>query len=166
MEAFKQYLVPYFISNILFLLAISAAFKKPMWARIFLAALFLWASYINSKTVIISPEIYLDYARLTPVPFYREFILGYFSRHIAQCILFVAAGEFLIFLGLLLNNRWVKLACIGGIIFGLAIAPLGIGSAFPATVSMAIAFFILNKKYVRGYIWGKGQFKSVYKQVS
>jgi hypothetical protein len=165
MDALKQNLIPYIISNIIFLLTIVAALKKPMWARIFLAGLFLWASYINSKSVIISPEIYLDYARLTPVPFYSEFINGYFSRHITECILFVAAGEFLIFLGLLLHNRWVKLACIGGIIFGLAIAPLGVGSAFPATVLMAIAFLILYKNYVHGYIWKKGQYKAAYKQI-
>lgn len=132
-----------------------------MWARVFLAILFLWAAYINSRSAFISPEIYLDYARLTPVPFYREFILGYFSIHIIQMVLLVAIGEFFIFLGLLLNNGWVKAACIGGIIFGLAITPLGVGSAFPATLSMAIAFLILLKKYEHDFIWNWGQYKNL-----
>jgi len=62
-------------------------------------------------------------------------------------------GQLLIALGLILNKTWTKIACIGGIIFGLAIAPLGVGSAFPATVSMAVAFFILFKKYEHDFIW-------------
>jgi hypothetical protein len=66
--------------------------------------------------------------------------------HVMQVVLLVAVGEFFIFLGLLLNNVWVKVACIGGIIFGLAITPLGVVSAFPSTLFMAIAFLILLKK--------------------
>src|SRR6266511_3228644 len=53
----------------------------------------------------------------------------------------------------------VKLACIGGIIFCLAIAPLGVGSAFPATVSMAIAFYILLIRYEHDFIWKWKQYQ-------
>ena len=64
----------------------------------------------------------------------------------------------MIALGLILNKIWVKLACIGGILFGLAIAPLGVGFGFPATVFMAIAFFILLKKQDHDFIWKLKQY--------
>jgi hypothetical protein len=159
MDTLKQYLVPYIISNIVFALSIAAALKKPIWTRIFLAGFFLWASYINLSSAIKSPEIYLAYGKLSFVPLYKNFIYGFFSRHINQFILPIAVGQFFIFLGLLLNKKCTKLACIGGIVFGMAIAPLGVGSAFPATVSMAIAFYILLRKYEHDYIWKWKQYR-------
>jgi hypothetical protein len=159
MDALKQYLVPYIISNILFVLCLIAAVKKPMWARIFLATVFLWAAYTNFKTALSSPEVYLDYEKFTPVPFYREFINGIFSQHIKPFVFLIAMGEFFICIGLLLKNGLVKMSCLGGILFGLAISPLGIGSAFPATVLMALAFGILLKKERHDYIWKWRQYE-------
>ena len=159
MEALKEWLWPYIISNIVFGLTIVFAFQKPMLARIFLAGFFLWASYFNSTSALNSPEIYLDYARPDALPAYSNFINGFFSRHITPFVCAIAAGQFLIFAGLVLNKRLTKLACLGGIIFGLAIAPLAVGSAFPSTVSMAIAFYILLKKYDHDFIWNFKQYR-------
>lgn len=129
-----------------------------MWARIFLAAFFLWAAYFNSTTAIQSPEIYLNYATLNALPAYSRFINGFFSEHITVMVFAIAIGQFLIALGLILNKFWVRLACSGGIIFGLAIAPLGVGSGFPSTVCMAIAFFILLIKPTHDFIWKLRQY--------
>ena len=159
MEALKEWLIPYIISNIIFGLSIIAALKKPMWARIFFAGFFLWACYFNSTSAINSPGIYLTYAKLDALPVYSNFIYGFFSQHITPIVFSIAVGQFLIALGLVLNKTWTKLACIGGIIFGLAIAPLGVGSAFPSTVSMAVAFLILHKKYEHDFIWKLNQYR-------
>lgn len=159
MEALKQWLIPYLISNIVFGLTIIGAIKKPMWTRIFLAGFFLWASYFNSTHAILSPQIYLIYATLDALPFYSNFINGFFSHYITPFVFTIAVGQFLIFFGLLLNKTWVKLSCIGGIIFGLAIAPLGVGSAFPTTISMAIAFYILLIRYEHDFIWKWKQYQ-------
>jgi hypothetical protein len=161
MDALKQYLLPYIISNVLFVLCLVAASKRPMWARIFLAIVFLWASYTNFRFAFSNPEVYLEYASLTPLPYYRDFINGYFSQHIRLFVSVAAAGEFFIFIGLVLNKGWVKMACAGGIIFGLAISPLGVGSAFPATVLMAMAFGVLLKKSPHNYIWHLRQYNSL-----
>jgi hypothetical protein len=48
--------------------------------------------------------------------------------------------------------------CIGGIVFGLSIASLGVGSAFPATISMSLAFFILLRRYHHDFIWKWNQY--------
>ena len=159
MEALKEWLIPYIISNIVFILSIVAAIKRPMWTRIFFAGFFLWAAYFNSTTAIQSPEIYLTYATLNALPAYNKFINGFFSEHTTEIVFSIAVGQFLIALGLMLNKIWVKLACVGGIIFGLAIAPLAVGSAFPATVCMAIAFYILLKKNDHDFIWKLKQYK-------
>lgn len=153
MEVLKPYLIPYIISNLLFLLCLVAAIKKPIWSRLFLAMVFLWAAGMNFWTAKATPEVYLEYSGLTFLRFYREFINGYFSQHIKPFVFLVAMGEFGIFIGLLLNKGWVKLACFGGMVFGLAIAPLGIGSAFPATVTMALALGVLSRKKSHDFIW-------------
>ena len=159
MDAIKQYLIPYSISNGLFLLCLVASIKKPIWARLFLALVFLMASYINLKTAIRTPQVYLEYARLAWLPIYRDFILGYFSRHIKALVIGIAVAEFVIFIGMLLSKGFLKMACWSGIIFGLAIAPLGIGSAFPATITMAFAFWKLYRKSVFDYAWNWKQYK-------
>ncbi len=158
MEAVKQYIIPYILSNIVFGLSILAAVKMPIVARFFLAAVFLWACCINTSTAINNPQVYLDYASLSPVPFYKEFINGFFAKHITIFVTEVAIGQFFIFLGLLLNRNWVDMACVGGMIFGIAISPLGVGAAFPATVTMAIAFYVLMRKGKHDFIWKLKQY--------
>jgi NO-binding membrane sensor protein with MHYT domain len=94
------------------------------------------------------------------MPAYSRFIKGIFSEHITVIVFTIAVAQFLIALGLILNKFWVKLASLGGIIFGLAIAPLGVGSGFPTTVFMAIAFFILLKKKDHDFIWKLKQYNA------
>ena len=160
MEALKEWLIPYTLSNIVFLLSIVGALKRPMWTRIFFAGFFLWAAYFNSTTAIQSPKTYLTYATLNALPAYSKFINGFFSAHITVIVLSIAILQFLIALGLILNRTRVRLACFGGIIFGLAIAPLGVGSGFPSTVCMAIAFFILSKKQNHDFVWKLKQYQT------
>jgi hypothetical protein len=159
MEALRQWLIPYIISNIIFGLSVVGAIKKPLWTRIFFAGFFLWASYFNGTSAFKSPEIYLNYAALNAMTVYREFINGFFSQHITIFVFSIAVGQFLIALGLILKDIWTKLACVGGVVFGVAIAPLGVGSAFPATILMAVAYFILLIKYEHDYIWKLNQYK-------
>lgn len=138
----------------------SSRYKKAYVGKNFFSWFFVWAAYINSTLAIRSPETYLTYATLDALPIYSQFINGFFAEHITVFVVGIAVGQLLIALGLMLNKFWVKLASIGGIIFGLAIAPLGVGSAFPATVCMAVAFFILLKKYNHDFIWKLKQYKT------
>ena len=159
MEAIKHYFIPFLISNLLFGLSIAGAIKKPFWTRSFMATVFLWAAWVNTHYALQSPEIYLEYGKRTPVSIYKEFIDGTFSHHIQWFVLVIATCQFLIFVGLLLTKIWTKLACLAGALFGLAIAPLGVGSAFPATVLMAISFLILAKNYEHDYVWYWKQYR-------
>ena len=159
MEGLNQYLLPYIISNILFGFSIWAAWKKPIIARIFLAGFFLWASIVNTYTSIQTPNVYLEYASLSILGIYRDFINGFFAQHIRLFVLCVACGQFLIFLGLCLKKTPTLLACLGGIVFGLAIGPLGVGSAFPSTILMSIAFLILIQFHDHDFIWKIHQYR-------
>lgn len=166
MNELKQYAIAYTISNILAVLSIAGAIQKPRLTRIGLAAIFLWASYMNSNIAIHEPARYLEYSRFAIAPFYKDFINGYFSTHIREIVIPIAIAQFLVFAGLLQGKIWTKLACIGGIIFGLSITPLGIGSAFPATLLMAIAFFILLIKYDHESIWKRKENNTPTKMIS
>nr|MBP9099551.1 hypothetical protein [Ferruginibacter sp.] len=56
-------------------------------------------------------------------------------------------GQLIIGLGLLARGMIVKLSCIGGIIFMLAIAPLGFGAAFPFSITSSVALFLLYRHH-------------------
>lgn len=163
MEGLNEYLIPYIISNMVFAASIIAAVKQPYYSRIFFILLFLWASYTNFTTAFSSPEVYLDYGKLALLPFYKDIINGFFAIHIQQFVFLIAFCQLMIAAGLMFNKTAVNTACTGGIIFGLAIAPLGVGSAFPATVFMAIALFILMRKNNHNHIWKTKQYKLVIK---
>ena len=83
----------------------------------------------------------------------EQFILGWFSKHIAVTVGFIATCQALIAVSLLMKDLIFKAGTIGAIIFLIAIAPFGVGSGFPCTVIMAIGLFILLKKYNQDFIW-------------
>jgi len=56
---------------------------------------------------------------------------------------------------MLLHSRWVKLACIGSIIFLLSISPLMVGSAFPFPITVSIAAVLIFINDDKNYIWKK-----------
>lgn len=160
METLDRYIIPYTITNALFLLCLAAAIWKPIYCRVFLFLLFLSASIFNGITALADPHSYLVFGELSFHNFYAEFIYGSFAEHTLTYILIISSGQMLIAAGLIHKRHFTGLACLGGIIFGFAIAPLGIGSAFPATVFMALAFLILLRNYRHDYIWKWDQYKT------
>jgi len=159
METIEKYIVPLLLSNVVFGLALFGAVKRPMFARVFFVVGFIGAGVFNIWTAIHNPQAYLTYADVTPVIQYRDFISGLFSRHLGEFVIAIAIGQLLIGLGLILNKVWVRLACIGGILFGVAIAPLGIGSGFPSTLTMAVAFYLLLIRS-HDFIWRWNQYSN------
>lgn len=53
------------------------------------------------------------------------------------------------------EDGWVRAACIGAIVFLLAIAPLGVGSAFPFSITVSVAAFLVIRKREFRNIWRK-----------
>lgn len=147
------WLTAYIISNLVGLIFLFAAIKKPYLARLLFVLLFGWAAVFNFWLCHERPQEYLTYAEAS-LPLYRDFILGWFSRHVTEMVSMIAIGEALIAIGMLLRSWWVKLACIGVIIFQLAIAPLGVYAAFPFSLTVALAaLFIYRNKNCKNYLW-------------
>lgn len=117
---------------------------------------FLWASGTNMYIGITKPDIYQEYADLA-IPLYRDFINGWFSHYNYILIPLIAAGQFLIALGMLLKGWWVTAACFGAIIFLLSIAPLMVGAAFPFSITVSIAVWLILLNDDKSYIWKKEQ---------
>ena len=153
MELLLEYLPQWIGSNVIAILILVAAIKKPKLARVLFVLLFAWACCINYTTVHNSPEAYLEYARLTPFDLMRNFINGWFTAHVTWMIMLISFGQGLIAIGMLLKGWFVRIAGIGAIIFLLAITPLGVGSGFPCSVIVAIAVYIILKKDNLDYLW-------------
>ena len=139
-----QYLNAYLISNAIALALLALSFRRANWVRVLSVAIFGWAAYTNSHIAMNRPLDYQTFGELTTSSLYREFIYGWFREHTATLLLPIAAGQLAIALMLIKNGRTTRrLGVIGGVIFLLAIAPLGVGSAFPFSITYGIALLVM-----------------------
>jgi len=152
MEGMQEYLVPYLISQAASLIILIVAWKRTRWARWLFFVLFLWASATNMYIGLTDPDSYLDNARFA-IPLYQDFINGWFSHYNHIIIPLIAVGQFFISIGMVLHGWWVKFACIGSIIFLLSIAPLMVGAAFPFSITVSIASWLIFLNDDKNYIW-------------
>lgn len=156
MKDLGEYLIPYIISQVASIIILVVAWKKTKWARVLFALLFFWASGTNMYLGITKPDTYQLYADLA-IPVYRDFINGWFSQNNYIVIPLIAVGQFLIALGMLLRGWWITAACFGAISFLLSIAALMVGAAFPFSITVSIAAWLILLNDDKSYIWQKQQ---------
>lgn len=142
----------YTVVNLLFLFSIWSSKTWPRLTRLAFLLLFGWAAGFNAANALSVPWVYQAYAD-TAIPLYKWFILGPFVAIIKPMVLLIAAGQALIALSMVLKGDLFRIGCWDGAVFGLAIAPLGLYAAFPATVLMAISFYRLQKNHTNTYLW-------------
>ena len=142
MEGWYEYLLPYLFSQAASIVLLIAAWKRTRWARWLFSVLFFWASATNMYIRLTDPDSYLDNARFA-IQLYQDFINGWFSHYNHIMIPLIAVGQFFIAIGMLLHNWWLRLACIGSIIFLLSISPL--------MISIAVVLILINDD--KNYIW-------------
>jgi hypothetical protein len=147
----QTYLIAYIISNIVAVLMLLSAWKWPRVARLLFFALFAWACWVNWNIALYSPEDYQDFADLAVLPLYKDFIQGWFHRHTTEVLGAIATCQGLIAMAMLLKGTVYKIGVIGGMVFLLAIMPLGVGAAFPCTLIMAVALYLLLPHH--DYLW-------------
>jgi len=138
----QQLLYAHIGSNLVALLMLLACWRWTNIGRLLIVALFLWAGQLNLRTALSQPQVYLAYAQFAVEP-YRSFIRGFFAGHLTAIVGAIAAGQLLIGLLVARRGRAVRLGLAGAIVFLVAIAPLGVGSAFPATLIMASGAVLL-----------------------
>lgn len=147
------YLFLYITSNVVALLMLWAAAKDHRIFRILMALVFGWASWTNWNEALVAPQFYLDYSDTTFFSFYKQFINGWFSSHITASVGFIATCQAFIGYSMLMKGWFLKAGCIGAIIFLVAIAPLGVGAAFPSTLILAGANWVFLRKKDFGFLW-------------
>ncbi len=145
MEAFDTLIsIAYVVVNGFSLLQVVGSYRWPALTRVVFALIFALAAFVNTRTVLDTPWVYQSYADYA-IPIYSWFILGPFEPIIQPMVLSIAFGQVLIALSMFMKRRWFRAGCVGGIFFCLAISPLSLGAAFPATLLLAIAFYRLYR---------------------
>jgi len=146
----QEYLLPYIISNAIGLLLIYICYRWFRAGRILFGLIFLAAGVFNFYITCKSPEIYVEvYGASAVFSFYKDFIYGFFNEHVTLLVRIIAIGQVIVGIFLFLRGVFFKLGILGGILFLLAISPLGIGSAFPCTVFMAIGLYLLYRNKMK-----------------
>ncbi len=139
----QEHFVPYAIANAFGLAALALAFWRRDVGRWLGVAVFSWAAVTNAVIGLTNPAAYVDYAALTPSVVYRDFILGWFSRHVPLMVLPIAVGQLTIAALLASRRPWHRqLGLAGALTFLLGIAPLGVGSGFPFSVTFGAALLV------------------------
>jgi len=92
---------------------------------------------------------------------YKQFIRGWFSYHVTEVVGFIATCQALIAFSMLLKGWWLITGATGAIIFLLAIAPLGVGAAFPFSLIAAAALYCIIRNHQNDYLWINHNSKAV-----
>lgn len=140
----SPFFIPLVVSNLFALILFIAAVFWPRLIRWAFAILFAAASMVNGTLAIRQPELYVEsYGGTAFLGVYRDFINGIFAENTTPILLAIAVGQLLVAIFLLLNGIWFRLGVFGASLFLIAIAPLGLGSAFPSTIIMLAAVLMM-----------------------
>jgi len=131
------------------------AFWRPQVTRVLGVLIFAAAAIVNARLAMFNPTEYVQYSALTLSTVYRDFIYGWFSGHVQLLVLPVAAGQLVMAVLLTRPKPWRRLEVTGAIIFLLAIAPLGVGAAFPFSLSLIAALLVMERSFSKTVTLGR-----------
>lgn len=134
----------YVVINGFSLVQVIGSYRWPTVTRFVFFLVFAIAAIVNTRTVLDTPWSYQSYADYA-IPLYSRFILGPFDTIIRPVVLSIVVGQVFIAVSMFMKGFWFREGCFFGMIFCVAISPLGLGAAFPATLLMAVAFYRLYK---------------------
>jgi hypothetical protein len=141
---------PYIGSNLVALLLILIAALWPKIARYAFGVIFFASGCFNAYTALTQPHVYVTYGEMAVLEVYRDFIYGIFSERTAAFILPIAAGQLAIGVMLFIGRGLaLRLGVLGAAVFLTAIAPLGVGSAFPFSALAIIALIVMLRRLSR-----------------
>ena len=125
---------------------------RPYAGRIFVGIFFLiMAIGVNVVMVFVDPNSYIGLGADSFIPLYRWVFINLVALAPPLFVLPVAAFEIAIALLMLSKGRYVKWGLIGGIIFLIAITPLGIWTLGNPIMALALAY-LLTKEYHRDFL--------------
>ena len=129
------------------LIVFAFCLMRPNATRIFLGLFFMaMAIGINIVTVLVAPQSYVEMGKHALIPLYRRAFLNIIALNPALFVLPIAAYQIAIALLMLNKKKYVKMGLIGGVIFLVAIAPLGV-EALPNLVLAGALGWLLRKEF-------------------
>jgi hypothetical protein len=131
--------------NIIALLLVPVAAKWPKIARLLFSVLFLGAGVWNLFASLTMPAFYVETYGPVATPPYAAFIAGPFAADPARFVVPIAVGQLAIGILATGTGRSVRLAMLGSMVFLLAIAPMGVGAAFPFSIFGILAAYLLYR---------------------
>jgi hypothetical protein len=143
----QDYWIPYVITHVITLLLIFICYKWPKTGKVVWGILFILAGTFNMYTGLSSPESYVNTYGSHAIEAYQKFIYSAFSSYTSLIVSLIASGQILVGIFLFMKRMWFLLGILGGIVFLVAISPLGIGSAFPSTLLMSICLILLYLRH-------------------
>lgn len=138
--------IPYVITHVITFILIFICYKWPKIGKAAWGVIFMLAGIFNIYSATSNPQAYVSYSQ-GAVGLYQDFINGIFSSYTLLFVTSIASGQILVGILLLMKRTFFLLGILGGIIFLVAISPLGIGSAFPSTLFMSISLVLLYLRY-------------------
>jgi hypothetical protein len=90
---------------------------------------------------------------------YRDFIRGPFAWHAAEIVTAIALAQLVIALLLTRRDAAVVLGLVGASAFLVAIAPLGVAAAFPATLVLALGAAQLTRAPFPESLWREARLR-------
>lgn len=155
MKGFENEIYRYllFVSVGISIIMLLVAVWWPRIARVLFFLLFAWAAFTNWQTSQQTPVVYVEYADLVWSNLYKDFINGWFAKHVELVVGFIAICQGMIAITMLLKGIIFRMGAISAIVFLAAIIPFGVGSGFPTTLIMCIALIIILRKHADDYIW-------------
>ena len=140
---------PYIASHAAGIAFLALAFRWPVSARWVLGVVFLLAGLINGTLAFANPGAYQVLAQWAFDPM-AELITGPFAASPSAFLLLIALGQAgiaaLVVFG---RARGSFAGLVAAAAFFIAIAPLGFGSAFPATLLVALGVLLLLRTDLR-----------------
>jgi hypothetical protein len=135
------------------LLVLLLCLVRPYAGRIFVGIFFLiMAVGVNVVLVLIAPDQFVALGTDAPVvSLYRWFFENVVALVPPLFGLLAAGYEITIALMMLFKGRYVKWGLIGGIVFLIAITPLGIWTLGNPIMALALAY-LLTKEYDRTFL--------------
>jgi hypothetical protein len=134
------------------LLVLVLCLVRPNAGRIFMGIFFLvMAIGVNVVMVFVDPTSYMGLGADSFIPLYRWVFINFVALAPPLFVLPVAAFEIAIALLMLSKGKYAKWGLIGGIVFLLAITPLGVWTLANPILAVAIAY-LLTKEYDRSFL--------------
>ena len=137
--------------NLIALLMTWLAWQRPSLGRRAFSLMFFFAAGVNLYYALADPEEYVYYADFAMLEGYRTLILNASVRTIRIILIATSLAQLGVAIAFLRSGRTLEIGALAGVVFLLAIAPLGWAAAFPATVIQAVGAYLIYRQEPRNF---------------